>query len=810
MFFPSKYFAFIVVLSTLAVPHLSHAETDSEDWVLEEIIVVARKKEELASSVPIPITAVREQQLITRNITEITGIEKLVPNLSVSNNNVNGSAAQVFLRGIGQSSWASTQDPKIGIYVDGVYTSRPQGGLLDFMDVDRVEVLRGPQGTLFGRNTTAGLIHIINKKPSQERETDIRVRAGSNGHRSYGVALNLPISDNLSSRFSISDTKTDGFITNSLTGNDRGNEDSQSYRASFLWDLEKYSAQFTYDHFEANERAPLASCRFTGPNNPFQAGGLSFFAVVFGIYDDLQTNCNNTNRDVSIDTSNDESVRTDVDSFTLNQTYDSKWGEFTSITSYREIENFNGSWGWVMGNGPGSNFLQILNNGMKTEAMSQELRLSGSSDKLDWVVGAYLFKEDSSESVDGALFKDVMAPSFFDSFLFYVPNGQINPDGSLQTLGDVALTVQKFGSTRSNYEVTNKNYAVFAEGTYSISEELSLSLGARYTEDKREFLRSQTLLDGSFDPGNLCPGMPTLEIAPGFFVATEDSCYQQASYDKITPRAILSYQVNDDVMAYGSYSVGYSSGGFNQDFNMRAFLPEVSENLEFGIKSLLLNGKLRLNATAFYNTYENQQLVVARIIGNQPIADLLNVEEAKLYGIELEILARLSDSMTLSIVAGNVKGEYDKFNVDDVFIDPLTFQESTVTRDLSSVDFGNNDNELSADISLMHEINLTGGSKITSSIGISYTDDQYYSLENIPSSLVPGYWLADARITWHLKNGSTNISAWGTNLTDKDYIADMLNQSGNTEIGGTDPGLGMSADYWGIPRRYGLELRHSF
>ena len=777
--------------------------------VFEEIVVTARKREETAQTVPIPMTALSDEQLERRNIRDITEIEKMSPNTDISASSVNSSATTIFMRGIGQGNFASTQDPKIGIYVDGVYLSRPQGGLFDLMDVERVEILRGPQGTLFGRNTTAGLIQILTNKPGPEQEFDIRAGLGSDGHQTYGFTYNQPLSDSVSTRFAIYHKETDGFIKNAITGKDRGNEDALSYRASISLELENYSALFTYDHFEADERGRLASCRFTGPANGFQAGGLASVANIFGIYNQIQANCEGTTRDVSIDTTNDEGVESDVNAYILNQSYDFGWGEVTSITAYREIDNFNGSWGWVMGNGPGSNFIEILNNNSEHEVFSQELRLAGATDRFDWVVGAYYFDEDSKEDLDVPLFRDVQAPSPFEWPFFYAPTGATNPDGSRQTLGDIAVGTQIFGSRHQAYDVTNKNQAYFAEGTYAVNDRLDLTLGVRYTDDEREFTRIQTLFSGAFDPTYFCPGMPTVEVAPGVLLPASDRCYQEVDYDETTPRVILSYQLNDDVMFYGSYSVGYSSGGFNQDRRMRPYLPEESDNWEFGTKSTLLDGRLRVNATIFHNTYENQQLTVSRIVDGQPTADLINAQEATLQGLEFEILTRLADRLSMMITGGYLEGEYDEFTVEDNIINPATLVESIVTRDLSDIEFGDNGDEVSLDISFLHQASFKFGD-ITTSVGFSFKDDQYYSLENTPSSKEDSYWLTDARITWHLTNGKTSISLWGTNLTDEEYVAGMLNQSGDTEIGGTDPSLGMTAVYWGDPRRYGLELRHSF
>lgn len=345
--------AFSASAASLVLQLLPAAAIAQEEakGVFEEVLVTARKRSESAQSVPIPITALSQEQLQTRNMTEIRDIERLSPNTSIQYSSVNGTAAQIFMRGIGQTNWSSTQDPKIGMYVDGVYLSRPQGGLLDFMDIERVEVLRGPQGTLFGRNTTAGLIHIINNKPSQEFEADVQFGIGNENHQSYGFMVNAPITNSLAARFALYDKKTDGNIINSVTGKDRGNENSLSYRGSLLWDQDDFSAQFTFDHFEADERAPLGTCRFTGPDNPFAAQGLPFLATIFGVYGDMKANCEGTTKDVSIDNTNNESAKSDVDAYTLRLGYDFESAELTSITSLRKIDNFNGSWGWVMGNG---------------------------------------------------------------------------------------------------------------------------------------------------------------------------------------------------------------------------------------------------------------------------------------------------------------------------------------------------------------------------------------------------------------------------------------------------------------------------
>jgi iron complex outermembrane receptor protein len=495
-----------------------------------------------------------------------------------------------------------------------------------------------------------------------------------------------------------------------------------------------------------------------------------------------------------------------VDSYTLTQTFELSIGEITLISNKREIESYNGSWGWNYGNGPGisgnANLLDVINNPSEIEVESHELRLTGSSDSFDWVIGAYIFEENAIESIDVPIFRGVLPPPATLWPVFYIPG-----------LADIVLGTQAYGSRNQGYIVTNENDAFYAEGTYQISDQLDLTVGVRRTNDDRYFERWQTLYGGAFDPTYFCPGMPSAEVAPGVVVPLSDRCTQTVSYSETTPRAILGYQYDDDTLFYTSYSKGYSSGGFNQDTRMRPFLPEISDNIEIGFKTTLRDGKVRLNGTYFNNSYENQQLTVGRLVDGQPTADLINAQEATLSGLELELMAQLSESWSMTLAYGHLEGEYDKFTVEDnVFTNAAdgSLVESIVTRDLSHIEFGNGGDTDTLDVSFIYTTSLPSGGDLVSVIGATKKDDQYFSLENTPTSFTPGYTLVDGRINWNLSDGVTKISFWGKNLTDKQYVYNMLDQAGDVRIGGTDPGLGMAADYWGAPRRLGVEFRRDF
>jgi len=800
----------LVIASVLLMPYsIFSAEGNEEEAsssIFDEVVVTARKREEAAQSVPIPITALGAAQLDARNITEIKDIEKLTPNMQFDAQGINATVTNVFLRGIGQTNWSATQDPKIGIYIDGVYLSRAQGGLVDLMDIERVEVLRGPQGTLFGRNTTAGLVHIITKAPSDEIEGMVSLGIGTANHEVMRGTLNLPVSERVSARFAIMSKETDGFIINMATGDKQGNENSQSVRASLMYTGEIYDSRFTYDRFRSNELAMLGSCRFNIDKNGALAGGFPALANFFGTYDSMVANCEATSQDYALDNNPNQSASTATDSYTLTQNFDLSFADLTVISNHREIDNYNGTWGWNMGNGPhlsragNSNLLDVINNPSDHSIDSHEIRLSGDTGNLSWTVGAYIFEEDSVDSIDVPIFRGVSTPTAAEWPLFYLVIPGLN-------VAQTVLGTQAFGSRTQSSIVTNSNDAIYAEGTYAIDDQTDLTVGVRRSNDDREFTRVQTLYGGGFDPGNNCPGM--VFDANG---ATSDRCTQEVDFSETTSRVILSHAYDADRMVFASYSKGYSSGGFNQDIRMRPFEPEISDNFEVGMKSTIRDGKLRLNVTGFHNSYENQQVTVGRIVNGQPTADLINAQEATLMGLEVEMLAQLSEDWTMTLTWGYLDGQYDVFTVNDNVIDPVTLAESILVRDLSGTGFGSGDDGVSNtfDVSFIHTASLPSGADVISQIGMSRYDSSYNTLLNVPSSLAPAYNLVDGRVTWNFADGSNSLTLWGTNLLDKDYIVGMLHQGGDLEAGGVDFSLGMIADYWGQPRRLGLEWRKNF
>jgi iron complex outermembrane receptor protein len=757
---------------------------------IEEVVVTARRREETAQSVPIPVTAVTGEELIDRAAFDIRDLERVTPNMTYVNSPVAKNSAIVFLRGIGQINWGPAQDPKVGTYLNGVYLGRPQGGIFDLLDIDRVEVLRGPQGTLFGRNTTAGLIHVITKQPEQEFDASVRLGAGEDNQWLLAGMVNIPISDELATRFAYQHREQDGYVKNQYDGSKWTDAHSDNFRGTLRWTpVDSLEIVFGVDAQRVREKPALASCEWLGPDDGSTAGGLEGIAWIFGSYDAIKANCDAQGYLTGYE--DDPDNRSDIDAYGLALTL--KWqtgiGELTSITSYREMDEINGSWGFI-GDSTAGDLLEIqqpAGTENTFDQWSQELRLAGTGfdERLEWVAGVYIFKENARQHFGVPLFRNTPVPD-----CAVVPQFCLDVGGI--TLGQIALGVQFFGSNDLDYDATNKSRAIFAEVTYDLTDRLSVTAGIRYTEDDRELSLTQTLLDGVFDPGFVCPD----GSAP-----VDSKCSRDTGTNgEATPRVILSYQVNDDLMVYGSWSKGYSSGGLNQTPRLEDYEPEVSKNWEVGFKSTFWDRRVRLNMTTFYNTYENQQESVGRIIDNQPVVAILNAQEATLYGVEGELSLVPAEGWLVTGAFGYIHGEYDEFTVTDVEVGPPPLLEETVIeRDISDTRVIRGP-PYTYSISVAKDFNLGGGDTISGQVGWSFRGRRYDNLESPEHSRQEKYGLLDARLTWRLRNGTTSLSLWGTNLLDKKYTLSR----------GAAPEDNILRKYWGPPSMVGVELNQTF
>ena len=781
--------------AALAVPPVYAEAPEEGAQVIEEITVTARRREETVQEVPIPVTALGGEALRDRAADDLTDLTRLTPNMNFGMSGVSRNTANVFLRGIGQVNWAPSQDPKIGTYVDGVYLGRPQGGVFDFMDIDRVEVLRGPQGTLFGRNTTAGLVHVISNRPTNEFDYSVGAGIGNDNARRVEGMVNLPLNDVLAARLAFQSREADGYVRNVGAGEDWGDENSMSARVSFRWTPnDRAHADLVIEAYRADETALLGACEWGGPPNGANTAPFTVMwaAWVFNVYDELRNACIGTSPYRSNDNDPDSSSDAETYSATLDLSVDLGFADLTSITSFRDLTSYNGSWGWGTDAVGTVSLIEVLGTTDDDgEQWSQEFRLSGiaMNDRLDWVIGVYAFEENNVINLDVPLLRGAVPPDCAVWPVFCAPSGI--PGLPLGIL--VQSAFQAGGSRNQNMDGTNASQAVFGEVTWRFADAWSLTAGARYSRDKREFERADLQYAvGEPIPGHSCrPG-----AGP---VRNGTTCSDDVSFTEVTPRAILSWDLEDNVMLYFGWSKGYSSGGFNQDVNIRPYDPEISGNWEGGMKSTWANGTRLFNITAFHNTYENQQITVSRIVNGFPTADLINAQEATLFGVEGEFRVELPANWYTQGTFGLMNGDYDEFTVQDN-LGMLGQAPLIVERDLSDTE-AIRGAPYTYSMALGKTQVLANGGTVAGQVGWAFRGRSYNTLETRQSSRQGKYGLLDARFVWALPNGQTSISLTGNNLLGRLYYLGAVDLTG--------PGdLGTNTKYWAEPRRFRLEVTH--
>lgn len=787
---------FVLLSGTFLIVPPIHAEDAGEGaQVIEELVVTARRREETVQEVPIPVTALSSEGLRDRAADDLTDLTRLTPNMNFGVSGVARNTANVFLRGIGQVNWAPSQDPKIGTYVDGVYLGRPQGGVFDFMDIDRVEVLRGPQGTLFGRNTTAGLVHVISNRPTDEFDYSVGAGIGNDNARRLEGMINLPLNDVLAARLAFQTREADGYVRNVGTGEDWGDENSTSARLSFRWTPnDRAHADLIIEAYRADETALLGSCEWGGPANGAESAPFTVMwaAWVFNVYDELRNTCIGTSPYRSNDNDPDSSSDAETYSATLDLSVDLGFADLTSITSFRDLTSYNGSWGWGTDAVGTASLIEVLGTtDDEGEQWSQEFRLSGIAmdDHLDWVLGIYAFEENNVINLDVPLLRGAVPPDCAVWPVFCFPSGI--PGLPLGFLVQGAFQIG--GSRNQTMDGTNASQAVFGEVTWRFADTWSLTAGARYSRDKREFQRSDfNYAIGGPRPGHTCrPG-----AGP---VRNGTTCMDDVSFNEVTPRAIVSWDVAENMMLYLGWSKGYSSGGFNQDVAIRPYDPEISGNWEGGMKSTWGNGTRLLNLTAFHNTYENQQITVSRIVNGFPTADLINAQEATLFGVEGEFRVELPAGWYTQGTFGWMNGEYQEFTVLDN-LGLLGQAPLIVERDLSDTETIRGA-PYTYSLALGNTQVLANGGTLGGQVGWAFRGRTYNTLETRQSSRQGKYGLLDARFVWALANGQTTISLTGNNLLGRVYYLGAVDLTG--------PGdLGTNTKYWAEPRRFRLEVTH--
>lgn len=565
-------------------------ETGSTLQGLEEVVVTAQKREQGLQDVPISVQAFSQQRIEALGAQDIGDLGVFTPNVDISRG-VNQPSYSI--RGIGTSDFGVGADPAVGVYLDGVYIGRSGGSKTAFNDIARVEVLNGPQGTLFGRNAAAGAIQYISNKPVDAQEGWAKITVGDYSRLQLEGMYNMPLSDNLYWRSSFLKNERDGYIDNEFNGKDLNEEDNWSIISSLRWvPTEALDVVFRLEYDEIDQDSRAAASAAFGRRE-----GLSF---------------TNTEMD------GDHEESRELFGSSLHLTFDMGEATFTSISSYREYDTHNPE--EKDGTAIESYRFDDLNK-EDNEQWSQEFRFDGDiGDNIRWLAGFNYHHEDAKQtsgidvSTSGVerivteQFLDNPYPTFAEGFPLTVADLAFPDYQSIYASGQEAFAAGTF-SERINVEGEYESWALFADMTWSIIEDVDLTVGIRYTEDEKEFSRlvepngfgfwfawPETRLDanGDYDPNGTTVGWVT----------------QTESWDDTTGRAVLDWRVLDDVLLYASYSQGYKAGGFSSadtEHDGPPFDPEEVDTWEVGFKSTWFDNTLRVNGAYFDYTYDNLQ-----------------------------------------------------------------------------------------------------------------------------------------------------------------------------------------------------------
>jgi iron complex outermembrane receptor protein len=746
------------------------AREDGALKILEEITVTARRREESLQDTPIAISVYSGDAMGYRGVTKLDDISRFVPSLTLSNNPGFGGAsnsAAIYLRGVGQKDFLPTTEPGVGLYVDGVYIARSVGAVLDLIDVEKLEVLRGPQGTLFGRNTIGGAISIQTKKPDPNGEFGGTISAvvGTDDRANLKGSLHIPISDTVALRASIASFQQDGYLERT-DGIDLGDDDTITGRFALSWlPSDRLSVNLDVDVTRDRENGPameLLAIDFTdlsqlngtvlAPPPPMVfVHNVTTAAMAPGVPCAVQDvngnsplpfpnpnfaspNCFDNRYVGSNKNQGTAPAKSESDVFGISTTIEYEISEALSaksITAWRDLESEFGRDG---DHSPQriAHYYDELNQ----EQFTQELQLLGTHEKMNWIVGAYYFSEDGEN------------PNTLD------------------------FTVSNF---RSGGSFDNEALAVFAQLTYDFTQEIHLTIGGRYTEETKKFHPDQIIYQNYYAGISeiLPPGHPLASLDAPFLQAggrVLPDVEKEIEIDEFTPMVNLSYDLSDSNMVYASYSEGFKSGGFSQ----RVFPPVVAgftappgvpdedliptfdsefvEVFELGFKSTFSGGRVRLNGAVFHTDYNDLQVQVFNSVA--PVTQ--NVGAATIQGLELEMQAAPGDGWLIDAMLSYLDAEYDEIDTQNTLIDKSNAFERVP--------------EFTGNLGVSKEFDLNSGGLIVARVGWSYRDEAYNDAFNTELLKTDSFSLWDASVRWTSQDEDWTVQLVGKNLSDEKYL----------------------------------------
>lgn len=758
---------------------------------VDEVVVTARRRKEKSQDVPVAITAISGKKLENEGVNNIREVFKQVPSVQVTVPNTRNTSLNI--RGIGSSIANDGLENSVGVFVDGVYYARPGSATFDLLDVESFEVLRGPQGTLFGKNTTAGAFNITTLKPSFQPSYKGEVSVGDYGFAQLRGSATGPLSDVLAYRASFSGTKRDGFITNTKPGggDDIDDFNDLSFRGQLLYvPTDDFSFRLIGDY--SRERLhccvgllkEVATTRSDG--SPWPNGFYSRAALFPGYTPPTQ---DPFARESDINTQ--LFTRTSQAGVSGEATWDVLGHTLTSITSYRKwsFEPSN-DWDYI-----GLDIIPRSNSYSKQEQFSQEFRIASPSDqRIEYVLGTYYFWQ---------FLKTDNYTGFGSDALRWLAPGQAFAavpgilDGIAPGLTEAALNnVDGVQHT----EPKTQSLAGFGQATWHATTRVDLTGGLRYTYEKKSTALVQYQQGGV--PLSTFGGLAGTIGAIRNALAPTSSFSKDYNEGNLSGGISVSYKFTPDILSYLSYSRGYKSGGIN----VTAVPPgassdieaETADSYELGVKSEYFNNRLRFNTALFWADIGNYQANAAKYIGATGYNYIANVGKVRTRGVEFDAQAVPVKGLTLIAAGAYTDAEYVSYKNS-----PCQFESYNLgVCDLSGATVPGL-SPWSGYVSAEYVAPL-GGIVSQELLGYVSADYSYRSTSYSGVSeylKVPAYGVANGRVGLRLADQSTDVSFWVKNVLDEEYY---------TAVGALPANVGATAGFVGAPRTLGVTLRQTF
>lgn len=782
----------------LLMPAPAGAAEQDTSGIIEEVIVTSQRRAESIQDVPVSVTAYQQEDIERISPRTLRDLDAMAPNVRIGMVTAAPGQGAIFIRGLGYADAENNQPPAVGVIIDGIYQGTNTGQLIDTFDIEQIEMNRGPQGVLYGKNTTGGTIVVKRAQPRMnEFGFDAAAQIGSDDERIAKVKMNIPLLDDvLAMKIGGIHKERDGFFDNITRGNDAGAEEYDAFTVALKYQPnDRFDAVLTYDNIDQGGDIPPQDPRWNG-DDPF---------VNEADYDEFQL--------------------LDVDMFGLNMNVELGGGmALESITGYIDSrdatgQDFDGSTLESLASPLAQ--LHTLRD-RDYEQFSQELKLAGDiNERVSFLVGGFYwdaefdFEQGTNQVI--ALPSVVFgAPFGTPCAAFLLPSPALDP-----TLCQLppAFTAQRTAETV-------ESVAVFGSIDWQVTDAFSVSAGVRWLDEEKDFetafFQGVPLPDAPFNKFGATI-LPPKEATGAPLVSAEGS----DSWDDTLFRFTANWNVTDDNLLYASFAQGFKSGGFHNrgvDPEFLAFEPESVDSWEIGSKNTLMGGRLQLNFAAFLTEVEDAQAAaVLTLPNNQPPGTntlVNNLPKRDIWGLEFEGNASITESFSIRLAAGYVDAETKSYSLNsrrtafnpdgsacNPFSNPGFFPGAPATQPNSCPDIPFEGGEVlfvpewNYSVTAAYDRIFAGGELHASTTWRA--QDDFNIAGSPPNNFIveDGYGLLDARVSyqWNLANDDfLRVSVYGKNLTDKEYKEQIL-------LLGVDGGF----QGWGPPRQVALELVYS-